>query len=113
MGSFQHNPGKQLLPTNPEPSVKSFKALKGVQRLKATKVKSGERDALERLFSLFTSEEQTAYGANWRLRYRESADKFIRVVADIESAIREGSELISAAAVANIRWREFQPRTIR
>jgi len=114
--------GNPVAPNPHESKVKGFKALKsvtpgtalkGFQRLKASGVGNGERDALDRLFSLLSQDERIAYGANWRLRYRECADKFVRVVSDIESAIREGCQMLSVAAVADIRWREFQPRTVR
>ena len=93
---------RTLLSTNSK-VLKAFKPLK----------RNGEDNAVFSLFEYFTPEERSCYGANWRLRYRESADKFRRVVADLHAEKQEGRPIASYAAIANIRWNEFAPRTKR
>lgn len=96
--------GGALAATNTEVLVKGIKALKPL---------NGEENDLFNLFEYFTREEISAYGANWRLRYRECPDKFARVVADLHNTKQEGKAIKSYAAIANIRWNEFTPRTKR
>jgi hypothetical protein len=72
-----------------------------------------ETDSLTSLFEFLTDQEKASYGANWRLRYRENPEKFRRVVADLRAEKREGKSIKSFAAVANLRWNEFTPRTAR
>lgn len=112
-GLTVRNGGLTVSLTGREQAIKGFKALKGTSKVKSQGVGNGEKDAMEKFLGLLSSEERSAYGANWRLRYRECADKFNRVLMDVESAIKEGAQIISVAAVADIRWREFQPATRR
>lgn len=79
----------------------------------SAKLLSEETETINELFSFFTTTEQSTYGANWRLRYREAPEKLKRVVADLRTEKQEGKTIRSYAAIANLRWKEFAPRTAR
>lgn len=89
-------------------TLKGFKALK-----RGPTMEELEAKAMRFLSELFSPEEYSAYGANWRLRFRECPDKFRRVVDDLVETAKSGNRVVSYAAIANIRWNEFAPRTTR
>jgi hypothetical protein len=75
----------------------------------------GEEEAIFELTGYFTPDECSAYGANWRLRYRECPEKFKRLLADLDHSRRcPGKKRTQSwAAIANIRWNQLKPETKR
>lgn len=104
-GALVATNGGALVATNTEVLVK--RDSKSFQR------RTGEREELKKLLDFFTPSERSAYGANWRLRYRECPDKFRRVADEIRVMVAENQKVKSYAAVANHCWNEFAPKTTR
>ncbi len=75
----------------------------------------GEEEAMFELTGYFSPDECSAYGANWRLRYRECPEKFKRLLLDLDHSRRcPGKKRTQSwAAIANIRWHQLKPETKR
>ena len=74
-------------------------------RLEPVKRTGGrEHGLMDRCRQVFGEENMEIYGGVWRLRAREDAGKLDRVLAETESAIKEGRVRTVAGAFANDLW---------
>lgn len=122
-GNGRNRPSTNTLPagkgaaleTSPDVSTQKGE-FKSVQRVSALKKPlKGESAFFDRLGEVlgrydpkWAKEELTQSGPWWRMKFREDADKMMRVLADVENRIKEGHAFErNPAAYAVDNWKRF------